>query len=481
VTSYWPLSDIDPAPGNPKALTGVASDYKGRATTLESISAQVAAAAAESNGAWIGPASDAFRTTAELATIRFRTSARSFTTAESAITAFASALTDAQRDLKKWADVARSARSSRADAILMLNAMAIDDPGRYRLQQIVSSADYQMANARNGFAYALDLLHMAQRTCIDQLHTVTASRLAGTSASGSIRGAGVGIGGSGIVASVGVDDSGPGIDIGVTVPSKSKASAKDTKKSGRTTKTALDTVEVYRVGRTKTKNTAWDSQFGNDAANETDKSSKAKPTKAKKTTAEVKFAETDFWEHKSSAGAHAEGSGKNGSWSADAGVVASTGGTAKATADKNGVKASVEVSAKAAVEAKAEGEFKAGYVSGGGSVTASIKAEANAHAGVGIGKDGLKAEVGADAFVGGELSTAGHVNAGGVEVGGEAGITYGLGVKFDAGAEISAKKIGLHADIGATLGLGVDLSFNVELHPAELADNAKKLLNNLFW
>jgi hypothetical protein len=479
MTSYWPLSDIDPAPGNPQGLIGIASAYQGRASLLDAVSAQVGAAAAESNGTWIGPASDAFRTTAELATIRFRTSAGSFTTAGSAINLFASALAEAQRDLKKWADVARSARSSRTDALLMLNNMSIDDPGRYRLQQIVSSADYQMANARNGFAYALDLLHMAQRTCIDQLHTVTASTFAGRSASGSMHG--TGIGGSGVVGSMKVDDPGPGIDVTVNVPAKSKASAKETKKSGKSTKTALDSVEVYGVGKTKTKTTTWDRQFGTDATSETDKASKRKPTTAKKTTAEAKIAETDFWEHESSAGAHAEGGNETASWSADAGVVASTGGTAKATADKNGVKASVEVSAKAAVEATATGEFKTDYVSGGGTLTAAVKAEAKAHASAGIGKDGVKADLGVDAFVGGELAAAGHIDAGGVDVGGKAGITYGIGAKLDVGGEISAKKVGLHADIGATLGLGVDLSFNVEIHPAELADNAKKLLNNIFW
>jgi hypothetical protein len=483
VTSYWPLSDIDPAPGNPQGLIGLAADFSRRANTLQHAAGQVASTAASSDGVWVGPASDAFRLTAELATIRFGKARDSFATASASIDAFAGALTTAQHDLRKWADIARSARSSRADAVLLLNATPPEDPARGRLQQLVYNADYELNKARVGFAHALDLLHLAERTCVNQLHAVTAGALRGVLLCGASGSALVSVSGTGVTGSMSVDDAGPSIGIGVDIPSKSKASAKDVTKSGQTTKTAIDAVEVYEVGKKSTRNTTWDRRYGTDPAD--GKPTKGKPSnnsaKGKKPTVEAKLAETTFWEHESSAGARAEGQNEHGSWSVEAGAVAQTAGSAKATAGKDGVKVAVDVSAKAAVEARATADFKTEYVSGGTTVYAAAKAEANAHAVAGIGKDGAKVGVGADAFVGFEVGNDSHLNVGGVEVGSHTGMTFGVGVKADAGAEVSMKKVGVHAEFGAALGLGFDVSFNVELHPAELAHNAGKILKHIFW
>jgi hypothetical protein len=477
--SYWPLSDLDPAPGNPDGLRGYGADLKGRATVLEHLSAQTKTTSSESNGVWIGQASDAFRTTAEIASICFDHAAKSFTKAGAVVITFASALQSAQRELRTWADAGSSAYRARVSAQRELDTLPPDDPSRPALRVLLDKAEHDLQGARINFNHAVAQFELEQRTCINSLHDVIGlSRLVGASASGTARvGGGVAVGGggggfgAGITGTGYVTDGTPGGDLDPIFGPIFGSSKGETTKTGKT-KTETITIEVWENGKTVKKKIEVDKHFG------TDSGTVPKGTK-KDPKAAIVLAETDFFNHRTSRGAHAEGAGENGSWSADAGVVAETTGTAKVIADKNGVKVVAEVSARAMVEAKAEGEFHTEYVSGGASVHAGVGAHASAHAEAGIGKDGAHLSVGGDAFAGGEVGADAHLNVGGVDTAGHVGAMAGIGVKADAGADISLKKVGLHAEFGAALGLGFDVKLNVEIHPVELAHNVGKALSHL--
>jgi hypothetical protein len=479
--SYWPHSDLDPAPGNPDGLRGYSADLKGRAAVLERLSAQVKTTSSESNGVWIGQASDAFRMTVELAAVRFDHAAKSFTEAGAVVSSFAGALQAAQRDLRTWADAGSSAYRARVSAQRELDTLPPDDPSRPHLRVLLDKAEHDLQRARINFNHAVAQFELEQRTCINRLHDVIGlSRMVGASASGTAR-VGVGGGGgfgAGILAHGSIDEITPGSVLGPLVgpllgpmfgPLLDKAT--ETIKSGNK-KSETITIEVWENGKKIQKKIEVDKHFGADSGT-LKKGSKRDPK------ASVVLAETDFFNHKSSRGAHGEGAGENGSWSADAGAVAETTGTAKVTADKNGVKAAVEVSARAMVEAKAQGEFHTEYVNGGASAHVGAGAHASAHADAGIGKDGAHINVGADALVGAEAGLDANVNVGGVDTAGHAGVMVGIGVKADAGADLSLNKVGLHADLGAAFGLGFDVSLKVEVHPVELATNVGKALTHL--
>jgi hypothetical protein len=488
--SYWPLSDLDPAPGNPDGLRGYGTDLKGRATVLEHLSAQTKTTSSESNGVWIGQASDAFRTTAEIASICFDHAAKSFTKAGAVVITFASALQSAQRELRTWADAGSSAYRARVSAQRELNTLPPDDPSRPALRVLLDKAEHDLQRARINFNHAVAQFELEQRTCINSLHDVIGlSRLVGASASGTARvGGGVAVGGggggggfgAGITGTGYVTDGTPGGDldpifgplVGPIVGPIFGSSKRETTKTGKK-KTETITIEVWENGKKVQKKIEVDKHFGADGGT-VPKGTKKDPKAA------IVLAETDFFNHRTSRGAHGEGAGENGSWSADAGVVAETTGTAKVIADKNGVNAVAEASARAMLEAKAEGEFHTKYVSGGASVHAGVGAHASAKADASLGRDGAHLGVGGDAFVGGELGTEAHLNVAGVETTGGAGVSFGVGVKAHGGGDISMKKIGFHGDVGAAFGLGLNAKVNIEIHPVELAANVGEALANFF-
>jgi uncharacterized protein YukE len=114
--------------------------------------------------------------------------------------------------------------------------------------------------------------------------------------------------------------------------------------------------------------------------------------------------------------------------------------------------------------AKVEGKYVNSY-----GTTAEGKAyagaEANADAGVSLGKDGVRAGVGGEAFVGGKAEGSVNQQVGPVDVGVGGEISYGLGAHIDADAEISADHVGVDFDIGATLGIGGGIKVDVGIDP----------------
>jgi len=94
-----------------------------------------------------------------------------------------------------------------------------------------------------------------------------------------------------------------------------------------------------------------------------------------------------------------------------------------------------------------------------------VGAEANAKGGLSLGMDGVRANAGVDAFIGGKAEGDinhdwGVVDAG---IGGE--ISYGLGAHAEADAEFSADRVGVSVDIGATLGIGGGIELDIGFDP----------------
>ena len=118
----------------------------------------------------------------------------------------------------------------------------------------------------------------------------------------------------------------------------------------------------------------------------------------------------------------------------------------------------------AAYLAKVEGKYSNSY----GTTAqgkAYVGAEANADAGVSLGKDGVKAGVGGEVFAGGKVEGSVNQAVGPVDVGVGGELSYGIGAHIDADAEISADHVGVDFDIGATLGIGGGIKVDVGIDP----------------
>jgi uncharacterized protein YukE len=96
---------------------------------------------------------------------------------------------------------------------------------------------------------------------------------------------------------------------------------------------------------------------------------------------------------------------------------------------------------------------------------AYVGAEANADAGVKLGLDGAKANVGGEVFVGGKAEASVSQDLGPVDVGAGGEISYGIGAHAEADAEISSDNIGVSVDIGATLGIGGGIKLDIGFDP----------------
>lgn len=130
---------------------------------------------------------------------------------------------------------------------------------------------------------------------------------------------------------------------------------------------------------------------------------------------------------------------------------------------KEGLVASGGVAASAYV-AKVSGAYSNSYGTQAEG-KAYVGAEANADAGVKIGLDGAKANVGGEVFAGGKAEASVSQDLGPVDVGVGGEISYGIGAHAEADAEISSDNIGVSVDVGATLGIGGGIKFDIGFDP----------------
>jgi uncharacterized protein YukE len=148
--------------------------------------------------------------------------------------------------------------------------------------------------------------------------------------------------------------------------------------------------------------------------------------------------------------------------------VLSTEGKAEAEAgiSKDGVTAAAGVTASATL-ASASAQYKNAHGTTA-NVSATVGAEANAQGGVSLGKDGLKAEAGVDAFAGGKLEASVSQEIGPVEAGASGEISYGIGFEASAEGEFSKDRVGFSVDLNATLGIGAGGEINIGFDPPDI-------------
>ena len=202
------------------------------------------------------------------------------------------------------------------------------------------------------------------------------------------------------------------------------------------------------------------------------KKSAAKKSAAKKVAGSTKATVASASSKaESSRGAKAEKQGKNFGGEAHGGGSAKANANASVSVGADGIKATAGASASVKLEVGASGSVTSKYVDGDASVHASVGAEAEAKATLGIGKDGLNAGVDAKAFVGGEVGADANIDIGGIGAGGHAGVTYGIGAEFDVKAKVSLDNVSVKADLGATLGLGFHASVDIKVSPKKVIHN----------
>ena len=130
-------------------------------------------------------------------------------------------------------------------------------------------------------------------------------------------------------------------------------------------------------------------------------------------------------------------------------------------------------------------EYQGSY--GPGYLNAEVFVGAEAEAGVEVNFNPMDGTanlgVGAEAFVGGKAEAEAGIEGQYGNLGGNAGVTYGLGAEFNADVGLEDWAVSAEFDIGATLGLGVDLGFEVEFDAREtvgdLAGGAQDVVTDI--
>jgi len=144
-----------------------------------------------------------------------------------------------------------------------------------------------------------------------------------------------------------------------------------------------------------------------------------------------------------------------------------TSGTAAAKMENGTFSAKATANAEAYV---ARASYEGTY--GPADVKAEASVGANASGNVGAEFNPLKGDanlgVGAEAHLGGKAEVEGGIGNDYAGVGGNAGVTYGIGAEFNADVGIDDWKMSAEFDVGATLGLGVDLGIDIELDAKKL-------------
>jgi uncharacterized protein YukE len=180
--NYWPLSDIDPAPGDAGALRGYAADLLRRAEGLRHVAAQIDRNAVDSGSTWIGSSGESFRAASARASAPARSLASKLEHASQAVRTFADDLQRSQEELKRWRDAARIATQDKLRAGAHLNDPALDPVTRADFYDKVNQADGKIFAQRRNFEGSVDRFNDAVRRCTAALVSI------GVSTSGVARG-----------------------------------------------------------------------------------------------------------------------------------------------------------------------------------------------------------------------------------------------------------------------------------------------------
>jgi uncharacterized protein YukE len=172
--NYWPLSDIDPAPGNPDGLRGYAAELRRCAEMLRHSAEQTRSRCSDSERAWIGQAARSFRTAGCSAAERSTTAARGFEEAAASVCEFAEKLSREQCELARSAERAQWARAAKLRATFQLDMLPPDDPRRPGLRHAIDQADHDYRSANSAFSAGVSRLDHASARCVRLLDQVGA-------------------------------------------------------------------------------------------------------------------------------------------------------------------------------------------------------------------------------------------------------------------------------------------------------------------
>ena len=161
--------------------------------------------------------------------------------------------------------------------------------------------------------------------------------------------------------------------------------------------------------------------------------------------------------------------GENYAASYDASLGARESASGSVTLGKDGLKADGSASAFVGGQVSGAGEVRYGVVSAGGSATAKAGASAEAKGHASIGLDGVQAGAGASAELAATVDGEAHVDVSGVTGGIKGGVGVGVGAHVDVDASFGLDKVGAKVDFGAYVGLGGNLSFDVSVDPQDVA------------
>ncbi|WP_029067892.1 hypothetical protein [Jonesia quinghaiensis] len=169
----------------------------------------------------------------------------------------------------------------------------------------------------------------------------------------------------------------------------------------------------------------------------------------------------------------------SGNASYQAGLMADTG--AGINGDGANITASAYAQAQAGVRADVDGSVEYGVLHAGGSASASVGAVAAAKAGVTAGKDGVSAELGVDAMVGGEASAELAGGISGVSAG--VGVTGYVGAGFGANldADITLDRVAVDLDLGVALGIGAGVNVSFDIDPKEVITDIGNAFDPRGW
>ena len=127
--------------------------------------------------------------------------------------------------------------------------------------------------------------------------------------------------------------------------------------------------------------------------------------------------------------------------------------------------------------ASANGSAKLGAATVGATASASVGAQADAQAGLSLGKNGVGAHAGVGGSVGARVDGSTSAEAFGQKATVQGHAIAGLELHADIDANVSLNKVEMSLSIGAALGVGGGWDVKVELDPIAAAQNLEKFAN----
>lgn len=163
--------------------------------------------------------------------------------------------------------------------------------------------------------------------------------------------------------------------------------------------------------------------------------------------------------------------GQHGKYDASGFVGAEAKADASVSLGKEGLRAKAGAEAFAGAKGEAGIAYDNGPLAAHAGASAMAGAEAKADTSLAIGKEGITARARADAFAG--AKAAAEVGASIAGIGGTVGgeVYAGIGGHAEVDAAFTAERVKVNVDVGAAVGIGAGVKFSVDVQPKEFVDD----------